>query len=390
MSLYTIQDTTLIGIGDAIRAKGGTSDAIPVTGLANAITNLPSGGGEGTGIPSVVNSDASHNEIALSYGGSWDWLLSELGETRFNFDKGSLRYCFYESEMEDLSHLTLYAGGAGYGMFKGCGNLRQLPKIYTDWWESGEYAFSGCNNLREIPSDFFAARDKDGNLLGKNVFETNPNLINTTMTYVFQNCRSLRGDIPIIYPRAGGTNLLAYFAYNLFSIDQITNIPVGSGSAMTSNKLSNFVSNLFRIKEFKFATQEDGTPYTVKWKSQTIDLASNNVGYCSNSSGWPDNYNNGITIDTKVTDDASYQALKNDPDWWTYDYNYSRYNHDSAVNTINSLPDASAYLATQSSGTNTIKFKGAAGTNTDGGAINTLTEEEIAVATAKGWTVTLS
>ena len=40
-------------------------------------------------------------------------------------------------------------------------------------------------------------------------------------------------------------------------------------------------------------------------------------------------------------------------------------------------------------GTNTIKFKGDSGSATDGGAINTLTEEEIAVATAKGWTVSL-
>ena len=70
------------------------------------------------------------------------------------------------------------------------------------------------------------------------------------------------------------------------------------------------------------------------------------------------------------------------------DVPYSRYNHDSAVETINSLPDTSEYLAANG-GTNTIKFKGAAGSKTDGGAINTLTEEEIAVAAAKGWTVTL-
>ena len=80
--------------------------------------------------------------------------------------------------------------------------------------------------------------------------------------------------------------------------------------------------------------------------------------------------------------------LKNDPDWFTCNVAYSRYNHDSAVATINSLPDTSAYLAT-AGGTNTIKFKGAAGEKTDGGAINTLTAEEIAVAAAKGWTVTL-
>jgi hypothetical protein len=68
---------------------------------------------------------------------------------------------------------------------------------------------------------------------------------------------------------------------------------------------------------------------------------------------------------------------------FTQDYFYSRYNHASAVETINSLPDTSAY------GTNTIKFLGASGSRTDGGAISNLTEEEIAVATAKGWTVTL-
>ena len=92
--------------------------------------------------------------------------------------------------------------------------------------------------------------------------------------------------------------------------------------------------------------------------------------------------------DKQIKDDATYQALKNDPDSWTIDINYSKYNHDSAVETINSLPDTSAYIAT-AGGTNTIKFKGGSGAKTDGGAISTLTEEEIAIAAAKGWTVTL-
>ena len=99
-------------------------------------------------------------------------------------------------------------------------------------------------------------------------------------------------------------------------------------------------------------------------------------------------YNNGITSNKQVKDASTYEALKNDPDWFTENIAYSRYNHDSAVATINSLPDTSAYLASVG-GTNTIKFQGSSGTNTDGGAINTLTSSEIAVATAKGWTVTL-
>jgi hypothetical protein len=132
---------------------------------------------------------------------------------------------------------------------------------------------------------------------------------------------------------------------------------------------------------------DNGVPYTVKWKSQTIDLTTY-VGYAPNGDTII-NYNSGITSDKMVKADAQYQSLKNDPDWFSIERPYSRYNHDSAVNTINSLPDTSEYLAT-AGGTNTIKFTGNAGSSTDGGAINTLTAEEIAVATAKGWTVTFA
>ena len=76
--------------------------------------------------------------------------------------------------------------------------------------------------------------------------------------------------------------------------------------------------------------------------------------------------------------------MKDTDNWWTKNIAYSRYNHDSAVRTLQSLPNNF-----HSSGGNVIKFKGESGSATDGGAINTLTEEEIAVATAKGWTVTL-
>ena len=89
-----------------------------------------------------------------------------------------------------------------------------------------------------------------------------------------------------------------------------------------------------------------------------------------------------ITADKEVKDDETYAALKNDPDWFGTSESYSRYNKLSAIETISTLPDCSA-----SGGTNTIRFRGVAGGKTDGGAINTMTEEEIAVAAAKGWTV---
>ena len=144
-----------------------------------------------------------------------------------------------------------------------------------------------------------------------------------------------------------------------------------------------------RMKNLIFATQEDGSPYAVRWNRQAIGL-NNYVGYV-NSTYYANllNHNSGITKDKEVYNDATYQALKNDPDWYANGIKYSRYNHDSAVATINSLPDTSAYLAT-AGGTNTIIFMGQSGELTDGGAINTLTPEEIAVATAKGWTVTIN
>ena len=152
--------------------------------------------------------------------------------------------------------------------------------------------------------------------------------------------------------------------------------------------MGNLSNKNYRLKEFTFAVNEDGTPKTANWKNQTIETTSTSKGTFGYGDYRPTKYNSGITEDKEVKDDATYQALKNDPDWYSKDINYSRYNHDSAVNTINSLPDTSAYL-TANGGTNTIKFKGQSGALTDGGAINTLTEEEIAIATAKGWTVSL-
>lgn len=63
---YVINDTTLTAIGDAVRGKAGTSELIPVSELADAITNLPSGGGSIDN--SILNSvvDRSITEITAN------------------------------------------------------------------------------------------------------------------------------------------------------------------------------------------------------------------------------------------------------------------------------------------------------------------------------------
>jgi hypothetical protein len=163
-------------------------------------------------------------------------------------------------------------------------------------------------------------------------------------------------------------------------LDTIEHVPViNTTNAITSNMFYYTFNNCGRAKDIIFDT-DNGTPYVRTWSNQKIDLTT--VGYNLYLSNVI-NYNSGITEDKLVDDDTEYQTLKNDPDYFTLYSQWSRYNHDSAVRTINSLPDVS------SGSNNIITFNGSTGSNTDEGAINTLTEEEIAVATTKGWTVSI-
>ena len=217
-------------------------------------------------------------------------------------------------------------------------------------------------------------------------------LANTSTSWftTFVSGNSLRAISPAFMSKWYNANTNGFTPMNnlnsLFSLDELVNIPLSNKAGVSTSNQFQQIYSLYRIKNFTFETN-NGQPYVVSWKNQKINLNSG-IGYTDSCSIILD-YNSGITADKEVKDAATYEALKNDADWYTKYINYSRYNHDSAVATINSLPDTSAYLEANG-GTNTIIFKGKNGKLTDGGAINTLTEEEIAVATAKGWTVSFA
>jgi hypothetical protein len=277
-------------------------------------------------------------------------------------------------------------------MFYNCNQLTQAPTIngYIKYIPTSntyvmkfDSCFSYCLKLREIPEDYFVK------LASKEYWGSQKvNASGKGSQQVFANCYSLRNQIDLepLKNCSTSTSASSSMYNNLFKdchcLDEMTSLPVETVPVYTSNMFANTFSYCYRLKNFIFKTQEDGTPYTVRWKNQILSFE-----YEVGQSGTPTNItstNSGITADKEVKDDATYQALKNDPDWFSCDIKYSRYNHDSAVATINSLPDASA-----SGGTNTIKFNSRCGELTDGGGISTLTDEEIAVAAAKGWTVSL-
>ena len=173
-----------------------------------------------------------------------------------------------------------------------------------------------------------------------------------------------------------------------------------------------------------FGTDKNNQPIQVNWKNQTLE--TDKANYCF---GWstaspdfiitksvkPDDekpytlseqvmYNEITNTPATTIEEAKeqYDKVKNSGRPYACDSSvkvnydgaqrylallFSNYNHDSAVETINSLPDASEYLAT-AGGTNTIRFKNYSGACTDAGGTNDLTAAEIQVATDKGWTVT--
>lgn len=398
----------LTAIGDGFRTSRGTTDKYTLDQMA-VLAAEPAGGGSAAVIESLeitrngtytatdcdgyspitvnVSQDGALPESAFIISGNctykfngtgWNWFL-ELCENKLSTDNITNADSMFRnnSGIEDISFdLNLAQGsnvGCGY-MFYGASNLKSVPYIRGKISDCGSM-FANCSNLREIPSDW-------GSTIDWSYMHTNSY---AAISGMFGSCYSLK-EVPQsllseLWTTGTSGNYVPYSGMfsSCYALSEIVGLPVHNAK-LTSNRCSNFLTYCDRVKKLTFETNSDGTAKTATWKSQVIDTSL--CGYASAITHLTE-YNSGITLDKRVMDDATYQALKDDPDWFTIDINYCRYNHDSAVETINSLPDTSA------TGTNTIKFKSAAGAKTDGGAINTLTEEEIAVATAKGWTVTL-
>lgn len=366
--------------------------------MAEAIDNIEAR----EALPEEAFVIAGNCDYKFAFSG-WDWYLDMFKGQLVSNNITSATYMFYENTLNTFPFEINFAdGGCSVKYMFNAACFDSIPSIdfkQTKDHKSVSNMFDGCK-VREIgtiknlyPSDMSSMFQRCQNLRYLPEFENlNLDRIRTyaisSNTNLFNHCYSLR-EIPESFLKKlycpVCTGYYYSFLYSTFnyccSLDEVRGLNPQTGK-MTSNQFNGTFNYCHRLKDIIFAMQEGGSPYVVDWSKQTLDL-SILVGYANISSKNNIlNFNSGITADKEVTDDASYQALKEDSDWFTCDVAYSRYNHDSAVTTINSLPNV-----TQGS-SNIIKFKGDAGSATDGGAINTLIEEEIARASAKGWTVT--
>lgn len=366
----------LTAIGDAIRNKTGSTNLLTLDEMATAISGITGGGGGFDEEDLTFTGDCSykfnHN--------SWTNFINKYGSQMKTRDITDATYMFSRNDkVKNIPFaINLSSNGASLKyMLEGTDGLVTMPRI-TGKVTSFEYMFDYCG-LKELPDDW--TDEIDFSYANSNNMSSQKGL--------FCRLQKLRKITEGAMKNFGGcpsrsTSYSMYkemFYYN-YALSDIEGIPVDVAT-YTSNAFSDTFKNCYRLKKATFA-MDNGVPKTANWKSQTISLENVGYGnsiYLTGAAGMTDGF--------EIKDEESYNNFKDEETAYATTLAYSRYNHDSAVETLNSLPDTSAYLASKG-GTNTIKFTGNSGSSTDAGAVNTLTEEEIAVATAKGWTVTFA
>ena len=365
----------ITAIAVAIREKTGTEDKLTLDQMATAIAGIETGGeglqeivltgdisyafGEGR-LQSFIDSYKDHltsknitkaDSVAYNYKGTV--FPIDINFDTVNYQTGNATMFKYARTMVETGKITNLVGYVG-SMFENCSKLKHANLVTPHAGRIyGERMFYACNALRTIPSEALSK------------------------IYISEEA----GESYCKY----NYTLFSYGFFGCYCLDELVGLyPPDIKLDSTGNAFTNTFTNCEHIKDVIFATQEDGTPYVRNWCRQTLTCAGSAFGY-----GGSFSYHSGIGSDKRVDSVTKYESLKNDPDWYASSKEYSRFNHDSAVRTINSLPDCSAAIAGDGSNINTISFNKDAGSATDGGAISTLTEEEIAVATAKGWSVVL-
>lgn len=373
MAKVFIQESTLTAIGDAIRSKTGKTELIDPANMSTEIASITTGGSGGYEIPDeafVLKGDCSF----LARGAAWSWFfklyknkiqtqdITDMSDMFRQVPSTSQAWSNFDSFpfTFNIKDVNRFSGAFEYL------NLRECPKIRGSIKWGNNTSFDSImygNNVTSL-DDLFTPEMMEG----FSNFKVTSSYSCPNVCGLFSNLTYLT-HIPAwwyklkVNPESTAMYYYGYLPlYKAFNycnkLSEALNLPVvvtNSGAELTSNQFYDTFYQTNSLSRITFETNTDGSPIVAQWKSQTINLLPY-VGYTD----FPDN-----------------------------PLSASVYNHDSAVETINSLPDTSAYIAT-AGGTNTIKFKRDSGSATAGGAIGNLTEEEIAVATAKGWTVSLS
>lgn len=422
MSKVFINESSLTSIGNAIRGKTGSSELLSVPdGMVAAIESITTGGGGGSAVLpeelKVITGDVE-NLFTKDYSTHY---INAFGNQITTRDLVNPRMFSGNGTIEEVPFDLNIQSGYTNRMFENCHKLKKIKNINiadaTNTINSLNECFYDCRSLKEIGvirnpmiSNLYQTFYSCHNL---NYITIEGAVVENTgidrLYYTFGHCRGLRELDSSFLKLLRANHSIGYNAtfYYCYSMDRIVGlgVPISSSSKTYTQNMYNYTFyQCNRLDELTFETNDDGTPKELYANNQEIDL-SKGVGYCIGRTtcniagdimeGKPvPNFYDYIQPSASPTDIWNYQITAdkhtedyyNHKDSWTEDLLYSRYNHRSMVNTINTLPDTSTFLASNG-GTNMIIFKSKQGDSSPWGGASNLTEEEIAVATAKGWTL---
>ena len=431
MSKVFINESSLTSIGNAIRGKTGSSELLSVPdGMVAAIESITTGGGSAVlpeelrVITGNVEKIFGTNYATLylkTYGNqitTKDLVDARMFDGNYSieevpfdlnivggFTDNIFRNCVKLKKIKDINIANPFNTQNGLReCFENCQSLKEIGVIRNPFIRLFSFAFYNCYNLNYIKIEGAVSEDTGIDRVNE-AFEDCHGLREVDSSFL----KLLRANYSSSSWNSSGYN---FDFYHCYSMDRIVGlgVPISSSSKThTKNMYNQTFINCYRLDELTFETNEDGTPKELYANNQVIDL-SQGVGYCP-SDQWQicntvGDIKEGQSVPAfydyiqpsasptdiwnyQITADKNTEEYYNHKDSWTESLLYSRYNHRSMVNTINSLPNTITFLSSNG-GTNIIKFKSNQGDSSPWGGASNLTEEEIAVATAKGWTVSFT
>lgn len=375
MANVLVEESTLKAIGDSIRGKTGASDTYLPSEMPAAINSITTGGGASGDVKPF---------LAMPYRCDYLFTYNRL-KTTFEPYKDELDWSravhlqnmFYQCSGDWTDWRIEISNAMGWNIFNYAKGIK-FPHLKITSYES--------NGALEIFRDS-CGPDRAGDLTVHNV-ELAP-ITPGRSARGFMEYSGLRFVPNSLYTFVGHndtytgtlsssqTNPYEYMFYGAHAVEEILNVPLWTATTMSSN--SSMLGDNYRLRRFTFETQPNGTPYSCpNWQNISLNFTKC-YGYTPSYSG--NGWGQGFTGAKLIRDADTYASLKNDPERCTEMAEYSDYGHNSAVETIKSLP----YVKS-----GTVRLLGKSGSLTDQGACSNLTDSEIAIATSKGWTVAIS
>ena len=266
MAKVLVNESSLTGIADAIRGKNGSTYTYKPSEMAAAITAISGGGGPEIPESAFVISGACNY---WDYKGKWDsfidayknkWSTRDIELCASMFEGSKLTEIPFEINFDTNYQSVNY-------MFRGCEKITKPPKLNNLKPNETSFLFESCIRLRTIPNDFTNNWDFS-------YIDNQTSQYSCPQNKMFYDCHSLR-SIPIGLISHG--NKYAYYQNSYFTngftfcyaLDELVNLPIPYTQATWNNNV--FAMTFFsceRLKNITFAKKDDGTPYTVNWKSQ--------------------------------------------------------------------------------------------------------------------------